>query len=221
MALEHAMKITTGTECGGLRIVTPDGIELADLEVLQGLWTEEQFLKMADAAECHVEFTDGWIEILPMVTRRHQAILGLLFRTLHPLIEAMGGELFFSGLGLRTRPGQFREPDLLALLDARDPRNQNQYWHGADWVLEVVSADDPLRDLVQKRSDYAEAGIPEYWIVNPLNDTITVLTLADDQYVEHGLFRPGDCADSPTLPGFRVDVAAVFAAGEPAGRESG
>lgn len=216
MALEHATEVTNGTECAGLRIVSPDGVELADLEVLQGLWTEEQFLKMADAAERHVEFTDGWIEFLPMVTRRHQAILGLLFRMLHPLIEAMGGELFFSGLGLRTRPGQFREPDLLALLDAGDPRNQNRYWHGADWVLEVVSPDDPQRDLVQKRSDYAEAGIPEYWIVNPLNATITVLTLEDDQYAEHGLFRPGDCADSPTLPGFRVDVASVFAAGEPA-----
>ena len=217
MALEHAMEITNGTHCTGLRVVTPDGIELADLEVLQGLWTEEQYLRMAEVADCRVEFTDGWIEILPMVTRTHQAILGLLYRMLYPLVEAMGGGLFLAGLGLRTRPGQFREPDLLALLDARDPRNQNQYWHGADWVLEVVSPDDPQRDLVQKRSDYAEAGIPEYWIVNPLNDTITVLALEDDQYAEHGLFRPGDCADSPTLPGFRVDVAAVFAAGEPAG----
>jgi hypothetical protein len=33
----------------------------------------------------------------------------------------------------------------------------------------VVSADKPERDLVEKRGDYAEAGIPEYWIVNPEN----------------------------------------------------
>ena len=211
------METANGTECAGLLIVTPDGIELADLEVLQGLWTEEQYFRLAGAADCGVEFTDGWIEILPMATRKHQTILGFLYRALYPLIEEIGGELHFSGLDMRSRPGKIRRPDLVALLDDKDSRNQNQFWHGADWVLEVVSPGGPHRDLVQKRSDYAEAGIPEYWIVNPLNDTITVLTLADDQYAEHGLFQPGDCADSPTLPGFKVDVAAVFAAGEPAG----
>ena len=156
-----------------------------------------------------------------MPTRKHQAVLGFVYRVLYPFIQELGGQLFFSGLGMRTRPGKSRQPDLLALLDAKDPRNQNAYWHGADWVLEVVSPGDPNRDLVQKRLDYAEAGIPEYWIVNPLNDTITVLTLADGQYAEHGLFRPGDRADSPTLSGFSVDVAAVFAADEPAGSEAG
>ena len=220
MALEHAMEITNGTHCTELRIVTPDGSELADLEGLQGLWTEELYLKLVAGTNRLVEFTDGRIEILPMPTRKHQAILRFLFLALNPLVEELGGELFWCGLGLRTRPGKFRQPDLLALLDAKDPRNQNAYWHGADWVLEVVSPDDPRRDLVQKRQDYAESGIPEYWIVNPLDDTITVLVLEDGQYAEHGLFRPGDRADSPTMPGFRVDVAAVFAAGEPAGRES-
>ena len=218
MAMDYAMKTSNGAYCEGALIVTEDGCELASLDGLQGLWTEEQYLKLVAGCKRLVEFTDGWIEILPMPTRKHQAILRFLFRVLDTLIVEMGGELFWSGLGMRTRPGKFRQPDLLALLNAGDPRNQNQFWHGADWVLEVVSPGDPNRDLVQKRSDYAEAGILEYWIVNPLNDAITVLTLADGQYVEHGLFRPGDRADSPTLPGFTVDVAAVFAADEPAKR---
>ena len=218
MALEHALETANGNHCTGLRIVTPEGIELADLEVLQGLWTEEQYLKVAAATDCRVEFTDGRIEILPMATRKHQAILGFLYRALHPPIEELGGELHFSGLDMRSRPGKFRRPDLLALLDHKDSRNQNPFWHGADWVLEVVSPGGPHRDLVEKRSDYAEAGIPEYWIVNPLDETIAVLTLADGQYADHGLFRPGEQADSPTLPGFAVDVAAVFAAAGPPGR---
>jgi len=135
-------------------------------------------------------------------------MLGFLYRTLHPFIQQLGGALFLSGLGMRTRPGLYREPDLLALLDAADPRNQDPFWQGADWVLEVVSPGDPNRDLVVKRRDYAEAGIAECWIVNPLNETITVLTLADGQYVEHGQFRPGAGASSPSLSGFALDVAA-------------
>jgi len=44
-------------------------------------------------------------------------------------------------------------------------------------VVEIVSPDDPDRDLVEKVADYAEAGIPEYWIVNPNTATISVLRL--------------------------------------------
>jgi Uma2 family endonuclease len=65
---------------------------------------------------------------------------------------------------------------------------------------------------VEKREEYAEAGIPEYWIVNPLNRTITVLTLEGDTYREHGIFAPGAQATSVLLAGFAVDVRAAFAA---------
>ena len=73
-----------------------------------------------------------------------------------------------------------------------------------------MSPDDPERDLVEKRADYAEGGIPEYWIVDPRDDTITVLTLKGDEYDEHGVFRRGETATSPLLEGFTADVAAVF-----------
>ncbi len=81
---------------------------------------------------------------------------------------------------------------------------------GADLVAEVVSPDNPGRDLVEKRIDYAEAGIPEYWIADPRDETITVLSLWEDAYVEHGVFVRGDTATSPLLEGFAVDVTAVF-----------
>jgi Uma2 family endonuclease len=74
----------------------------------------------------------------------------------------------------------------------------------------VVSADKPERDLVEKRGDYAEAGIPEYWIVNPETETITVLRLEDTAYAEHGVFGRGAEAASALVPGFIVSVDAVF-----------
>ncbi len=52
------------------------------------------------------------------------------------------------------------------LCDANDPRRQNRFWLGADLVVEAVSEDDPERDTVDKVADYAEAKIPEYWIIN-------------------------------------------------------
>ena len=81
-------------------------------------------------------------------------------------------------------------------------------------MVEVVSPDRPERDLVDKRMDYAEAGIPEYWIVDPRDETITVLELHADGYVEHGVYHRGGEAASPLLPGFGAVVAEVFDAPE-------
>ena len=122
----------------------------------------------------------------------------------------IGGEVFYAPLRLRIRDGKFREPDLLLVRDADDPRCRDDYWLGADLVMEVVSPDNPDRDMVDKRLDYAEAGIPEYWIVNPLDETVTVLFLADGAYRERGVFQPGAHAGSAVLPGFSVNVQESF-----------
>ena len=119
----------------------------------------------------------------------------------------------------RAGDGKFREPDLLLVHDAGDPRCRDDYWLGADVVMEVISPDNPDRDIVDKRTDYAEAGVPEYWLVNPMDET--VLVLADGEYREHGVFRPGERAESLGLPGFSVDVRETFDAASPrtGGRE--
>ena len=53
-------------------------------------------------------------------------------------------------------------------------------------MLEVVSKDHPERDLIQKRNDYAQAKIPEYWIVNPLTETILVFRLKGKRFQQAG-----------------------------------
>ena len=194
----------------GLWITTPDGRSEIDVEPLQGLWTQAQYLRLTDYARLLIEFTDGRLEVLPMPTDRHQAILQHLFLALAPLVGARGGTVRFAPLRLRIRDGKFREPDLLLVRDAGDPRPRNDYWRRADLVMEIVSPDDLQRDTQVKRGDYAEARIPEYWIVNPLDETITVLTLAGAEYAEHGVFRRGDRAESALLKGFAAGVADVF-----------
>ena len=194
----------------GPRLVAADDRTLAEATALQGLWTQDQYLAISAACNHLVEFTDGRIEILPMPTRRHQAISLHLLLALLGVVRDIGGAVFYAPLRLRIRDGKFREPDLMLVRDAADPRNQDAYWLGADLVVEIVSADDPARDLQVKRRDYAEAGIPEYWIVSPLDETITVLTLDGDRYVARGVFARGDMAEGAVLPGFAADVSAVF-----------
>ena len=145
-----------------------------------------------------------------MPTERHKALLKHLFLAFFTFVERRGGIVFFAAFRLRLNSGKFREPVLLLVLSADDPRRGNAYWTGADLVLEVVSPDDPDRDLVKKRREYAESRIPEYWIVNPQTETITVLTLERTKYAEHGVFARGTQATSALLPEFTVSVDEVF-----------
>lgn len=183
---------------------------LSDTLPRQGRWSDEEYLWLTDRTRRLIEFTDGRIEELPMPTSTHQAIVAFLYRALYTHLAPRGGAVMFPALRLRIREGKFREPDVLVLRDRADPRYQDRFWLGADLVAEVVSPDRPERDLVDKRADYAEAGIPEYWIADPRHDTVTVLTLAAGGYVEHGVHSRGDTAVSPLLDGFAIDVAAAF-----------
>jgi len=181
-----------------------------DLLPMQGRWSEEQYLWLTDDTSRLIEWTDGYIEVLPMPTDKHQSVLQFLFLAFLTFVQPLHGKVHFAPLRVRIHDRKYREPDLLLVLDAADPRRQDRYWLGADLVLEVVSPDKPERDLVDKRRDYAEARIAEYWIADPQTDTVTVLTLHGDMYAEQGVFARGATATSVLLPSFTVDVNAVF-----------
>jgi Uma2 family endonuclease len=180
------------------------------LDPLQGHWTVEQYLLLSNQTNRLLEYTDGYIEVLPMPTKYHQAISKVLFLALLAVMRRIGGDVFYAPLRVEVRTGKFREPDLLLVLDKDDPRAQDEYWTGADLVMEIVSPDKPKRDTEEKPLEYAQAGIPEYWIINPLNDTITVLVLDGEAYVEHGVFQRGDRAVSKLLDGFSLSVDEVL-----------
>lgn len=181
----------------------------------QGAWSDDAYLWLTDHSRRLIEFTDGWLEELPTPTSTHQLVLLFLYDVFRAHLQGRGGVVMVVPLRMRIRAGKFREPDLLLLRHRDDPRFADRYWCGADLVAEVVSTDNPDRDLVDKRTDYAEARIPEYWIADPRDETILVLQLDNDAYREVGVYRRGDSAPSQLLDGLRVNVDAAFDAAKP------
>lgn len=183
---------------------------LQEVAPRQGRWSEDDYLWLTDRTNRLIEWTDGCIEVLPMPTDEHQCIAAHLYEVFRDFVRERGGKVLFAPLRLRIGGGKFREPDLVLIRAADDARRGNRFWLGADLVVEIVSPDEPRRDLVDKRRDYAEARIPEYWIADPRTETITVLTLQGTAYVEHGIFARGARAGSVLLDELRVDVGAAF-----------
>ncbi|MEP7198747.1 MAG: Uma2 family endonuclease, partial [Chloroflexota bacterium] len=169
---------------------------VAELFPPQGFWSEEEYLSMTDGTNRRVELVNGCLEVLPMPTEQHQDIFDYLYIVFRTVAQHMGGKVYAAGMRVRLGGRHFREPDIVFMRSKLDPRRGNRYWRGADLAVEIVSDDpkDRERDLVTKRQEYAQAGILEYWIVDPENETINVLTLQGDQYAEHGHFMRGQTA---------------------------
>jgi Uma2 family endonuclease len=183
--------------------------DIAHLFPAQGTWTEAEYLAMNPNRL--IEFSHGYLEVLAMPTQAHQLILAFLYEALLTFVRARHlGAVLFSPLRVRLWPGKYREPDVVFMRAEHAARRHNDYWEGADLVMEVISDDDRRRDIEKKRFEYARAGIPEYWLVDPAHETITVLHLEEARYVTHGEFGRGSQARSALLPEFSVDVGGVF-----------
>jgi Uma2 family endonuclease len=107
-----------------------------------------------------VEFSDGYIEVLPMPTMRHQLIAKFLLLVFTDFVDRSGRErTLMAPFRVRLSATKFREPNVLVMLAGHEGRMGNEFWDGADLVVEVVSNDDRPRDLEIKRAEYAQAGI--------------------------------------------------------------
>lgn len=155
----------------------------------QGEWTEDRYLEIAAEYNRFIEFRDGVIAFLPLPTIKHQLVLQELLFRLHDFADKKSlGTSVLGPVPMRLGPNKFREPDILFQLAARQRRWKEDFADGADLVMEIVSKDDTSieRDYQHKRRGYAEAGIAEYWIVDPQQETITVLSLENGTYVDNG-----------------------------------
>jgi Uma2 family endonuclease len=189
--------------------------DVARLFPPQGSWSEEDYFGLPGNGLA--EFDHGRIEVLDMPSELHQLLVAFLYRALLAYVgERNLGTVLFAPLPVKLWEGKLREPDILFMRREHADRRHGNYWSGADLVMEVMSPDDPKRDRDTKRREYALARIPEYWLIDPAARTVTVFILPAeaDQYAVHGVFGPGERAESASLPGFGVDVEELFVAGE-------
>jgi len=138
--------------------------------------------------------------VLPIPTTSLQDVVLLLLEALLAFVRPRRfGKALMAPIKLRTQPRNYREPAVLFVMRKNIAYVGEQFWDGADLVMEVVSPDDPQRDYIGKRRDYAAAGVSEYWIVDPMKKTITVLKLMRGKYQTHGVLKRGEITTSALL----------------------
>ena len=181
-----------------------------------GAWTEAAYFALPDTNHI-VELSEGQLLVHEMPNLEHQRIVDELGFAINLLIrEHAGGRKFSSPTPIRLWEGKIREPDLVYYAAGREDCYHVQYADPPDLAIEVLSPSTRRIDREEKAAEYAEAGVMEYWIVDPEGRSIEVLTGAGSEgYTSRRQFGPGDEVTSTVLPGLVVSVATLIPAESP------
>ena len=173
----------------------------------------EEFLAI-DETDGKWELDDGVLHIMPSGTPDHQ-FLGFQFsRQLDDYLgsfEDPPAQFYQEMTSVLSRELQRApEPDIVIILnERRGIVSRTRVEAAPDIVIEILST-DRNRDLVHKRHIYAEAGVLEYWPIDPRDDTVTQLELRDGEYFERTVLGAGDNLTTPLLPGLSIQLADIF-----------
>ncbi len=101
-----------------------------------------------------------------------------------------------------------REPDLLFVASEHLERLKEAYLEGpADLVVEIVSPESVGRDRGEKFCEYEQAGVPEYWLIDPLREQAEFCQLGAQGRYRMVMPEAGEIYHSAVVPGFWLRVA--------------
>ena len=151
--------------------------------------------------------------------RVHQEICGELSRQLANFLDGKGAEVFFAPFAVRLFEKEGDAPesvDTMVLPDISvicDHNKLDEYGcKGApDMVVEILSPSTQRHDQLVKLRLYQQAGVQEYWIVDPENRTVRVILMDEDgRFQPHEIYGCEDLAKVNTLDGCFIELAKVF-----------
>jgi Uma2 family endonuclease len=182
--------------------------------------TFENFLKFF--GNHHAEWLVG--KVISVVTNntQHNAILGFVHNLFSLFLGYKHcGRVLLAGVPMKiTKKKPVREPDLLIVLNENAHRIKETYLQGpADIIVEIVSPESTNRDRGAKLAEYESAGVPEYWLLDPLRTESIVYALGEDGRY-HPL--PKDAEGrlmSKMLPGFVLHPDLLWHEEPPTGAE--
>jgi len=164
----------------------------------------EEFLEWADE-DTHAEWVDGEVIVFMPAKPIHQSTLEFLFALLDTFVRLFNlGKVHIAPLEMRL-PRSAREPDILFVANENlEGLTEHRLEGPADLVVEIISDDSVQRDRRDKFKEYREAGVREYWIIDPRPGKQRADFFRLDEAGDYSLFatEDDDKVAATVLPGF-------------------
>lgn len=146
-------------------------------------YTEADYYALPE--DVRAELIDGQIYYQAAPSRIHQKILGKIHQRIANYIDSKSGscEVYPAPFAVKLWKDDktIVEPDISVICD-HDKLTERGCTGAPDWVIEIVSPGNSSHDYIRKLNLYADAGVREYWIVNPMQQSIFVYHLEKDNF---------------------------------------
>lgn len=146
-------------------------------------YTAEDFYNMPE--DIRAELIEGQIVYMASPSRIHQEISHELDFAITSYIKSKGGKcrVYTAPFAVQLRKGDntIVEPDLSVICDP-GKLTDNGCTGAPDWIIEIVSPSNPRHDYITKLDLYSNAGVREYWIVDPQNKNIHVYNMEQENF---------------------------------------
>jgi Uma2 family endonuclease len=160
------------------------------------------------------ELVDGAVYLMAPPLRKHQGAVAQLFFQIQRFLLGKPCKAYPAPFAVRLFPRRDNsddtvlEPDLVVVCDPAklDDRGCNG---PPDFVAEVLSPAAARYDRILKFRKYQEAGVREYWIVDPDMKTVQACVLENGRYVV-AMYEETDTAPVAALPGCEIGLRLIF-----------
>jgi Uma2 family endonuclease len=158
------------------------------VQLLTKTYSFEEYLAYDDGTDNKYELVNGELKLMPTASGFHALILVLIYDILKVEIDRIQQhwKVMPGTVGVRTAKKKSRIPDLVILSESQcqELRKMSAAVLEAPPVLavEIVSPGNSDDDYRYKRSEYAVREIPEYWIIDPETEKISILLLVSGFY---------------------------------------
>jgi Uma2 family endonuclease len=171
----------------------------------QRLWTYDEMVAELPETNQPVELWNGEIIMSPAPHPDHQTIvLNFAATLLEFVVAGRLGKIFMSPVDVVLTPHRVVQPDVLFIETARLNIVGSHIGGAPELVMEVISAGSWQRDRIQKKALYEQAGVAEYWIIDPDAEAVEVFALVRGAYQLHSKATGREQAKSKLLAGFNV-----------------
>ena len=169
----------------------------------------------AAPAENRYELLDGELIMVAAPNIKHESVRSLLGHHLSNFIIDHGlGKLFYAPCDVMLSESDVVQPDLLFVSRRREHllRDGQKVQGAPDLVIEILSPSTADRDRGKKLALYGRHGVTEYWLVDPVAETVSVHRQQAGELVPTETFGRDQTLRSPLLAGLELHLYDVFTA---------
>jgi Uma2 family endonuclease len=177
-------------------------------------YAEFRYMEIPDGDTSIYELINGNIMRRSSPQSRHQIVQANLMRNLGNFVFAKQlGRVLGAPMDVVFGDDDCTQPDVFFIKKEREKIIEwdGPVWGSPDLIVEIISKGTAKHDRVDKFKQYQKFGVPEYWLIDPANQSVEVFFLEDKAYVLQQFQEIEGLVKSKVLEGLELDMNDIFA----------